>query len=54
MTVLAIIALTLAYVYWRLYKTNMDIPPGAEKHLGPLGALHFCLDNGIPIRTALG
>lgn len=52
--VLAIILLGLAYVYCRLHRTNVDIPPNAEKRLGPLGQLKFALDNGLPIRTPLG
>jgi hypothetical protein len=44
----------LAFIYWRLRRTNMDVPPNAEKALGRLGTLHFCLDNGIPIKTPMG
>ncbi len=51
---LLIVALGLAYVYRRLHKTNMVIPPGAEKRVNARAALRFALDNGLTIRTPMG
>ena len=51
MIVVLIIALVLAYVYWRLLKTNMNIGENVERRLPPREALRFALDNDLPLRS---
>lgn len=51
---LAFVSLGLAFVYWKLWRTNMVIPPGAEKPLPVRDRLRFALDNGLPIKTDFG
>lgn len=47
-------AIGLAYVYYRLWRTNMDVPPNAEKPMPAKARLIFAIENGIPIKTPLG
>jgi hypothetical protein len=54
--ILAIVVLlaVFAYVGWRLYRSNMTIPPKAEQALSPREALRFAAENDLPIgRTIL-
>lgn len=51
---LGILVVAFILVAYDLWRTNMDVPPNAEKPLGPLGQLRFALDNNIPIKTPLG
>jgi hypothetical protein len=53
-TILSIFGILLCvFIYWTLLKSNMDVPPNAEKALGPLGRLKFALDNDLPVKTPL-
>lgn len=47
-----ILGAIFAYIYWRLYVTNMDIPPEAEEKLPSRKALQFAIDNNIPLNVA--
>lgn len=48
--VVAIALAILAYVGWRLVRSNMDIPPNAERRLTAREALQFRLEHGLPIK----
>lgn len=54
-TILSIFGILLCvFIYWTLLKSNIDVPPNAEKTIGRRAALRFALDNGLPVRTPLG
>jgi hypothetical protein len=55
-TILCIIVILaiLAFLYWKLYWSNMDAPPGAEQSLGAKASLQFALDNDLPVRSPPG
>ena len=42
---------TIAYVWYRLERSSIEIPPQAEKTLGSREALRFALDNRLPITS---
>ena len=51
---IVVLLAVFAYVGWRLYRSNMVVPPKAEQALSPRDALRFAAENDLPIgRTIL-
>lgn len=49
--VVGIALAVLAYVGWRLIRSNMEIPPSAERRLPARDALRFAVEHGLPIKA---
>jgi hypothetical protein len=49
-----ILALVIIFVLWQLQRSDMIVPPNVEKPLTPKQALQYALDNGLPLKNALG